>query len=136
MPDSPGEAISRFRGNVFEILQSVFRNAINLGTGIILILAGQAMQEGAFTVGDLTLFSFYMEFVSDLTAYFGLLVARYRQIGASVERLMQGAPPGALIQQWLAGQTLHLTQDKPDYGRVGHWILGTISRSEDLLFGQ
>ena len=84
-----------------EILHSIFRNATNLGTGIILILAGQAMQEGAFTVGDLALFSFYMEFVSDLTAYFGLLVARYRQIGVSVERmerLMEGAPPGALIQ--------------------------------------
>jgi ATP-binding cassette subfamily B protein len=84
-----------------EILHSVFRNAINVGTGIILILAGQAMRDGSFTVGDLALFVFYLEFVSDLTAYFGLLVARYRQIGISVERmqrLMAGAPPGALIQ--------------------------------------
>ena len=84
-----------------EILHSVFRNAINLGTGVILILAGQSMREGTFTVGDFALFVFYLEFISDLTAFSGLLVARYKQIGVSVERmgrLMEGAPPGALVE--------------------------------------
>jgi ATP-binding cassette subfamily B protein len=84
-----------------QILHSIFRNAINLGTGVILILAGQAMQEGSFTVGDFALFVFYLEFISDLTAFSGLLVARYKQIGVSVERmgrLMEGAPPGALVE--------------------------------------
>jgi ATP-binding cassette subfamily B protein len=84
-----------------EILHSIFRNAVNLGTGVILILAGQAMQQGTFTVGDFALFVFYLEFISDLTAFCGLLVARYKQIGVSVERmgrLMEGAPPGALVE--------------------------------------
>ena len=84
-----------------EILHSVFRNAVNLGTGAILILAGQAMREGSFTVGDLAMFTFYLDFVGDLTAFSGLLVARYRQIGVSVERmarLMEGAPPEALVE--------------------------------------
>jgi ATP-binding cassette subfamily B protein len=84
-----------------EILHSIFRNATNLGTGIILILAGQSMRAGTFTVGDFALFVFYLEFISDLTAFIGLLVARYRQIGVSVERmarLMEGAPPEALIE--------------------------------------
>jgi ATP-binding cassette subfamily B protein len=84
-----------------EILHSIFRNAINLGTGVILILAGQSMREGTFTVGDFALFVFYLEFISDLTAFSGLLVARYKQIGVSVERmgrLMEGAPPGALVE--------------------------------------
>jgi len=83
-----------------EILHSIFRNAVNLGTGVILILAGQAIAEGSFTVGDFALFVFYLEFVSELTAFSGLLVARYRQIGVSVERmarLMEGAPPDALV---------------------------------------
>ncbi len=46
-------------------------------------------------MGDFALFVFYLEFVSELTAFFGLLVARYQQIGVSVERmyrLMEGAP--------------------------------------------
>jgi ATP-binding cassette subfamily B protein len=84
-----------------EILNSIFHNAANLGTGVILILAGQAMQANHFTVGDFALFVFYLEFLADLTAFSGLLVARYRQIGISVERmqrLMEGAPPNALVE--------------------------------------
>ncbi|MBN1579485.1 MAG: ABC transporter ATP-binding protein [Anaerolineae bacterium] len=84
-----------------EILHSLFRNAVNLGTGVVLILAGQAMREGSFTVGDFALFVFYLEGISELTTFTGLLVARYKQIGVSVERmdrLMEGAPPDALIE--------------------------------------
>lgn len=84
-----------------EILNSIFRNATSLGTGVILILAGQAMQAGTFTVGDFALFVYYLEFLSDMTTFSGLLIARYRQIGISVERmqrLMEGAPPGALVE--------------------------------------
>jgi len=84
-----------------EILSSIFHNAANLGTGVILILAGQAMQLGTFTVGDFALFVYYLEFLSEMTAFSGLLIARYRQIGISVERmqrLMEGAAPDALVE--------------------------------------
>jgi ATP-binding cassette subfamily B protein len=70
-----------------EILYSIFRNAINLGTGIILVVATQEIRAGTFTVGDLALFVFYLDFIGDLTAFAGLLVARYRQISISVERM-------------------------------------------------
>jgi len=81
------------------ILRSLFRNAVNLGTGIVLILAGQSMRDGTFTVGDFSLFVFLLGGVSELTTFTGLLMARYKQIGVSVERmgrLMEGAPPEAL----------------------------------------
>jgi ATP-binding cassette, subfamily B, bacterial len=84
-----------------EVLHSLFRNAVNLGTGVVLILAGRAMQQGTFTVGDFALFVFYLEGISELTTFSGLLVARYKQIGVSVERmarLMEGAPPEALVE--------------------------------------
>jgi ATP-binding cassette subfamily B protein len=84
-----------------EILNSIFHNATSLGTGVILILAGQSMQAGTFTVGDFALFVFYLDLISELTAFTGLLVARYRQIGISVERmqrLMEGATPEALVE--------------------------------------
>ncbi len=84
-----------------EILNSIFHNATSLGTGVILILAGQAMQAGTFTVGDFALFVYYLEFLSEMTTFTGLLVARYRQIGISVERmqrLMEGAEPNALVE--------------------------------------
>ena len=84
-----------------EILNSIFHNTTNLGAGVILILAGQAMQSGHFTVGDFALFVYYLEFLSDMTSFSGLLIARYRQIGISVERmqrLMEGAAPEALVE--------------------------------------
>ncbi len=52
-------------------------------------------------MGDFALFVFYLEFLSELTAFSGLLVARYHQIGISVERmqrLMEGAPADALVE--------------------------------------
>lgn len=84
-----------------EILGSVFRNAANIGTSAILILAGQGMSERTFTVGDFALFVFYLQFISEFTAFVGMLVARYKQIGVSVERmsrLMEGAEPDALVE--------------------------------------
>jgi ATP-binding cassette, subfamily B, bacterial len=81
------------------ILGSLFHNAVNLGTGVILVLAGQSMRAGTFTVGDFSLYVFLLGGISELTTFTGLLVARYRQIGVSVERmgrLMEGAPPEAL----------------------------------------
>lgn len=85
-----------------EILGSVFRNAANIGTSAILILAGQAIRDRTFTVGDFALFIFYLQFISEFTAFIGMLVARYKQIGVSVERmnrLMEGANPRALVEQ-------------------------------------
>jgi ATP-binding cassette subfamily B protein len=84
-----------------EILGSLYRNAANLGTGMILLLAGQAMQQGTFSVGDFALFVYYLGNMSEMTTFFGMLVARYRQLGVSVERmarLMEGAPPQALVE--------------------------------------
>ena len=84
-----------------EVLNSIFNNLANIATGIILVLAAGAIRNHSFTVGDLALFTFYLGFISDLTTFAGLLVARYKQIGVSVERmdrLMGGAKPGELIR--------------------------------------
>jgi ATP-binding cassette subfamily B protein len=83
-----------------ETLSSLFRNSTNLGTAVILILAGRAMQGGGFTIGDFALFVYMLESVSELTTFVGLVVARYRQLGVSVKRmgrLMEGAPAEALM---------------------------------------
>ena len=42
-----------------ELFHSVFWNAINLGTGAILLLSGQEIRAGTFTVGDFALFVYY-----------------------------------------------------------------------------
>ena len=90
------------RDRVFhEILHSIFRNSVNVGTGVVLIVASTEMAAGAFTVGDFAMFVFYLGFLSELTTFAGLLVARYKQIGISVERmyrLMQDAAPETLVE--------------------------------------
>jgi ATP-binding cassette subfamily B protein len=84
-----------------EVLHSLFVNSVNIGTGVILIVAAGAIRDGSFTVGDFALFVIYLEYFSDMTAFMGLIFARYRQIGVSVERmtrLMDGAPAEALVE--------------------------------------
>lgn len=83
------------------ILNSVFENVVNLSTGLILILAGQAIQAGAgdmgtFTVGDLALFVFYLGFVTGFTSQVGELSAEYKRADVSkrrVQELLQGDSP-------------------------------------------
>jgi ATP-binding cassette subfamily B protein len=84
-----------------ELLNSLFRNTVNLGTGAILLLAGQEMTAGSFTVGDFALFVYYLGFVSEFTALIGVRWAWYQQVGVSFGRLatlMADAPPEQLAQ--------------------------------------
>ena len=84
-----------------EVLGSVFWNAGNLGTGMILLLAAQSLRAGTFTVGDFALFVYYTGFFTETTGLLGFLMARYKQAGVSVARmvrLMPGAPPEELVR--------------------------------------
>ena len=84
-----------------QLLESVFWNAVNIGTGLILLMSSQAIQSGEFTVGDFTLFVYYLGWVTDLTGITGMFMARYKQSGVSFRRmqeLMQGAPPIELVR--------------------------------------
>lgn len=84
-----------------EILHAVFFNAVNIGIGIILIVAGSSIRDGSFTVGDFALFVFYLGGLSELSTFVGMMMARYKQIDVSIERmqrLMEGAAPEALIE--------------------------------------
>jgi ATP-binding cassette subfamily B protein len=83
------------------LLQSVSRNAVSLGTGAILLLAGQSMRGGSFTVGELALFVYYLGWVAELTTHLGRMLAGYRQLGVSLDRmvlLLRGAPEEVLVR--------------------------------------
>ena len=84
-----------------EIENSIFQNATNLGTGLILLLAGRAIRSGSFTIGDLSLFVFYLNRLTDLTAMFGIFIAHYKQTTVSLERLLaliHGAKPEIMVE--------------------------------------
>ena len=83
------------------LLESIWHNTSNLGTGMVLILSGQALSSGSLTIGDFALFIFLLQSMSDLTTFAGMLAARYKQLNVSVERmyhLMEGASLQALVE--------------------------------------
>ncbi len=84
-----------------DVLGSIYRNTSTLGTGVILILVGQTMRTGNFTLGDFSLFVYLLNSMGDLTTFAGMLWARYKQLEVSVKRmyrLMENAPLTALVE--------------------------------------
>ncbi|MCB0257830.1 MAG: ABC transporter ATP-binding protein, partial [Anaerolineae bacterium] len=72
---------------ITESLGMLGGNLGDLGTAIILLLMGQAMRNGTFTVGDFALFVYVMPFVAgNMTSVAGVLTS-YRQLGVSLQRL-------------------------------------------------
>ena len=125
-----------------EILSSIFFNAVNIGTGVILILSAQSMRSGTFTVGDFALFIFYLERITQFMRIFGMAMSKYKQVGVSIERveyLLDGAPREVMVKhgpvylrgdlpevpyvpkreedRLLALEVNHLTYHHPDSGR-------------------
>jgi ATP-binding cassette subfamily B protein len=85
-------------------LDSIYQNTSSLGTGVILILAGQVMRAGSFTVGDFSLFVFLLTSLGDLTTFGGQILARYKQLSVSIARmlrLMEDAPARELVEHSL-----------------------------------
>ena len=85
-----------------ETLGAVFSNVQNIGTGFVLIAAGRSLGSGSFSVGDLSLFVFYLGWTQWMAYEVGRTLMQYRQIGVSLDRLhelMPGASPRELVQK-------------------------------------
>lgn len=102
--------VAALKDRVFEEVQrSTYYNAVNIGTGIVLILSASAMRDGSFTLGDFALFVFYLERMTQFMRMFGFSLSRYKQIGISIDRvewLLGGAPRQIMVEHnpvWLDG---------------------------------
>ncbi len=86
---------------VSDLLRAAGDNLGDIGAAILLLLMGQALREGSFTVGDFTLFVYVMPFVAgNIGSVVGVLTS-YRQLGVSLTRLvtlLQDAPASTLVQ--------------------------------------
>lgn len=83
-----------------ETLDNIFTNSVNLGIGLILLLAGVKMRGGDFTVGDFSLFVYYLTFVTQFIANFGKFLTYFKQMSVALTRmleLLQGAPAKVLV---------------------------------------
>jgi ATP-binding cassette subfamily B protein len=75
--------------------------AVTVGIGVMLLLAGQAMAAGTFTVGDFALFTYYLWFTTELPSYLGTFVGDIKQQEVALGRLAElvpEEPPEALVE--------------------------------------
>ena len=83
-----------------QLLDSVSASAVNLGTGVILLLSVSPQQGARLPLGDFALFVYYLGFVTEFTQFFGRFLAQYRQAGVSFERmteLVSGLPAERIV---------------------------------------
>ncbi|MGI9666721.1 MAG: ABC transporter ATP-binding protein [Acidimicrobiia bacterium] len=73
-----------------EALHAVFRNTVNIGTGLILLLAAgrlSATGDAGISIGEFALFVFLLHHVTDASYFIGVFTARAKQGSVSIERL-------------------------------------------------
>jgi ATP-binding cassette subfamily B protein len=104
-------------------LYSVFHNVVNLGTG------------GSFTLGDFALFVYYLEFVSNFVAQFGVMLVFFRQAKVSIKRaleVLKGVPQKTLVKP----SKVYLRGPLPEihYGQIGGDHHLDELRVEDLTY--
>lgn len=96
------------------VLNSITQNTANIGIGVILLLAAQAMQNGSFSVGGLALFVTYLDGIADLTALIFQELAMYKQAGISLQRLQAVLPTGVSRSTVVAHAPVHLKGAYPE----------------------
>jgi ATP-binding cassette subfamily B protein len=78
---------------------SFYWMVISIATGLIMVLAAPAMKNGTFTIGDFSLFSFYLMFVNEFINQIAGFWAGYKLVGVAIarmEKLLEGAAAGKL----------------------------------------
>ncbi|MEW9533864.1 ATP-binding cassette domain-containing protein [Microbispora sp. NPDC049125] len=70
-----------------DMLDTVTGTTIEVGIGLVLLLAAPAMRGGDFTVGDLALFTSYAGWLTALPRTAGSMLSRLPQAAVAVERL-------------------------------------------------
>lgn len=95
-----------------EFVSALSGGTTDIGIGLLLLLAAQAMYAGSFTIGDFALFASYVWPITNMMRLAADLVTRYRQVGVSTGRMdemMQGLPSGAVV----AHKPIYLRHDPP-----------------------
>ncbi len=83
-----------------ELVDALSEGTVELGMGLILLLAARQMYAGTFTLGDFALFAAYIWPVTQLFRIFSRMITNYKQAGVSTQRMetmMQGAPVGEVV---------------------------------------
>jgi ATP-binding cassette subfamily B protein len=102
-------------------VESVIWNFMNIVTGVILLLVASSLNTSsaaaggkpAMTLGDFSLFTYYLGYTTEFTAMVGILWAWFKQAGVALARmitLLQGAAPLSLVKHTPVYVTGHLPE--------------------------
>jgi ATP-binding cassette subfamily B protein len=83
------------------LLDALNDSTVTFGIGVMLLLAGQSIRTGAFTVGDFALFASYLLFTTQVPSEIGTFIGDYKTQEVSIERmveLIRPEPPERLVE--------------------------------------
>jgi len=95
-----------------ELANAINANVVDVSVAGVLLMAGGAMSNGRFTVGEFALFVEYLSYISGNMRYFGNMMVRHKRVQVAYERLhsfIAGAPAGTLVEH----APLYLDGDPP-----------------------
>jgi len=77
------------------LLDSINSSMVTFGIGVILLLAGQAISTGRFTVGDFALFVSYLWFTTQVPSELGTFYGDFKTQEVSIDRMLDMIRPEA-----------------------------------------
>ena len=83
------------------LLEALNNSVVTFGIGVILLMAGAAIGQGRFTVGDFALFVSYLWFTTQIPLEIGTFYGDYKTQAISIERMMElirPEPPSVLVE--------------------------------------
>jgi len=75
------------------MLETLNNSVVNFGIGVILLMAGAAIGQGSFSVGDFALFVSYLWFTTQVPSEIGTFYGDYKTQAVSIERMMELVRP-------------------------------------------
>lgn len=83
------------------LLDALNNSVVNFGIGVMLLMAGAAISQGTFSVGDFALFVSYLWFTTQVPSEIGTFYGDYKTQAVSIERLLElvrPEPPSVLVE--------------------------------------
>ena len=77
---------------VAELQQTTIANAVPLGTGFVLLAAANGLKNDTLTVGDIALFGYYLQILTEALGALGLFVVQLQRVVTSLDRITALAP--------------------------------------------
>jgi len=87
------------------VQRTVIGNAAPLGIGVVLLLTAGRAHSGTFSVGDLALFTFYLQILAEALASIGILSVRLQRVSVALARIADflGKRPGTSAEDLAPG---------------------------------